>query len=41
MLILATDTIQIQVMSYLYVSFKCNSYAILHNTKYSERVTSI
>ena len=46
MLILAADTFQsssnaLPVRRTVYVSIKCNSYAILHNHKYSEIVTSI
>ena len=50
MLILAADTFQSSsnalpvrrtVRRTVYVSIKCNSYAILHNQQYSEIVTSI
>ena len=42
MLILAADTFHSSSkLRCLYVSIKCNSYAILHNQKYSEIITSI
>ena len=37
--IFAADTFQVRCS--LYVSIKCNLYALSHNQQYSERVTSI